>query len=77
MKALDEALAKAGRVSRPSMCTTTSRSRPVMRWPARQRRVVPAPGFRERSSYEKFASGSVENLVNWLEGRPLVRVQAG
>jgi hypothetical protein len=29
------------------------------------------------SSFEKFATGSVENLVNWLEGRPLVRVQTG
>jgi len=38
--------------------------------------LMPHLGFVNDPSFEKFGSGAVENLMNWLEGRPLVRVQA-
>jgi phosphoglycerate dehydrogenase-like enzyme len=46
---------------------------------ARRENVVLTPhlGFVNDPSFEKFGSGAVENLLNWLEGRPLVRVQTG
>ena len=46
---------------------------------ARRDNVVLTPhlGFVNDKSFEKFGPGSVENLLNWLEGRPLVRVQTG
>ena len=39
--------------------------------------LTPPLGFVTDSSFAKFGPGSVENLVNWLEGRPLARVQTG
>ena len=39
--------------------------------------LTPHLGFVNDSSFAKFGPGSVENLVNWLEGRPLARVQTG
>ena len=46
---------------------------------ARRENVVLMPhlGFVNDPSFEKFGTGAVENLLNWLEGRPLVRVQSG
>ena len=46
---------------------------------ARRENVVLTPhlGFVNDSSFAKFGSGAVENLLNWLEGRPLVRLQTG
>jgi len=46
---------------------------------ARRENVVLTPhlGFVNDKSFEKFGPGAVENLLNWLEGRPLVRVQTG
>ena len=46
---------------------------------ARRENVVLMPhlGFVNDPSFEKFGVGAVENLLNWLEGRPLVRVQTG
>jgi phosphoglycerate dehydrogenase-like enzyme len=46
---------------------------------ARRENVVLTPhlGFVNDPVFAKFGPGVVENLMNWLEGRPLVRVQAG
>jgi phosphoglycerate dehydrogenase-like enzyme len=46
---------------------------------ARRDNVVLTPhlGFVNDSSFAKFGIGAVENLMNWLEGRPLVRLQTG
>ena len=46
---------------------------------AKRDNVVLSPhlGFVNDSSFEKFSSGSIENLLNWLQGKPLVRVQTG
>ena len=78
MKALEEALAKG----RPAIAALdVYDDEPVA--PgfglAKLENVVLSPhlGFVNDSSFEKFAGGSVENLLNWLEGRPLVRVQTG
>ena len=39
--------------------------------------LTPHLGFVNDPVFAKFGPGVVENLVNWLEGRPLVRVVAG
>jgi phosphoglycerate dehydrogenase-like enzyme len=39
--------------------------------------LTPHLGFVNDSSFAKFGGGAVENLLNWLEGKPLVRVQTG
>ncbi|HUQ28573.1 MAG TPA: D-2-hydroxyacid dehydrogenase family protein [Usitatibacter sp.] len=39
--------------------------------------LTPHLGFVNDSSFEKFGAGAIENLMNWLEGRPLVRLQTG
>ena len=39
--------------------------------------LMPHLGFVNDPSFEKFGTGAVENLMNWLEGRPLVRLQTG
>jgi phosphoglycerate dehydrogenase-like enzyme len=39
--------------------------------------LTPHLGFVNDSSFAKFGTGAVENLLNWLEGRPLVRLQTG
>jgi len=39
--------------------------------------LTPHLGFVNDPVFAKFGPGVVENLLNWLEGRPLVRVQAG
>jgi phosphoglycerate dehydrogenase-like enzyme len=46
---------------------------------ARRENVVLTPhlGFVNDPVFAKFGPGVVENLMNWLEGRPLVRLQAG
>jgi len=46
---------------------------------ARRENVVLTPhlGFVNDPVFAKFGPGVVENLMNWLEGRPLARVQAG
>jgi phosphoglycerate dehydrogenase-like enzyme len=46
---------------------------------ARRENVVLTPhlGFVNDPVFAKFGPGVVENLVNWLEGRPLVRIQTG
>ncbi|HUP29086.1 MAG TPA: D-2-hydroxyacid dehydrogenase family protein [Usitatibacter sp.] len=46
---------------------------------ARRENVVLTPhlGFVNDPSFSMFGTGAVENLLNWLEGRPLVRLQAG
>jgi phosphoglycerate dehydrogenase-like enzyme len=78
MKALDEALAK-GRPGFAALDVYDDEPLAAGYALARRDNVVLSPhlGFVNDSSFEKFASGSVENLVNWLEGRPLVRVQTG
>jgi phosphoglycerate dehydrogenase-like enzyme len=78
MKALDEALAK-GRPGFAALDVYDDEPLAPGFAMAKRDNVVLSPhlGFVNDSSFEKFASGSVENLVNWLEGRPLVRVQTG
>jgi phosphoglycerate dehydrogenase-like enzyme len=46
---------------------------------ARRENVVLTPhlGFVNDLSFGKFGPGAVENLLNWLEGRALLRVQTG
>jgi phosphoglycerate dehydrogenase-like enzyme len=46
---------------------------------AKRENVVLTPhlGFVNDPVFAKFGPGVVENLMNWLQGRPLVRVQAG
>ena len=46
---------------------------------AKRENVVLSPhlGFVNDPVFANFGPGVVENLQNWLEGRPLVRVQAG
>lgn len=39
--------------------------------------LTPHLGFVNDAVFAKFGPGVVENLMNWLEGRPLVRVQTG
>ena len=39
--------------------------------------LTPHLGFVNDPVFAKFGPGVVENLMNWLEGRPLVRVQKG
>ena len=39
--------------------------------------LTPHLGFVNDPVFAKFGPGVVENLLNWLEGRPLVRVQTG
>jgi phosphoglycerate dehydrogenase-like enzyme len=39
--------------------------------------LTPHLGFVNDSSFAKFGTGAVENLLNWLEGKPLVRIQTG
>ena len=78
MKALEEALARG----RPAVAALdVYDDEPVAPgFPlAKLDNVVLSPhlGFVNDSSFEKFASGSIENLLNWLQGRPLVRVQTG
>ena len=78
MKALDEALAK-GRPGFAALDVYDDEPLAPGFPMAKRDNVVLSPhlGFVNDSSFEKFATGSVENLVNWLEGRPLVRVQTG
>ena len=78
MKALDEALAK-GRPGFAALDVYDDEPLAAGYALARRDNVVLSPhlGFVNDSSFEKFATGSVENLVNWLEGRPLARVQTG
>jgi len=78
MKALDEALAK-GRPGFAALDVYDDEPLAPGFAMAKRDNVVLSPhlGFVNDSSFEKFATGSVENLVNWLEGRPLVRVQTG
>jgi len=78
MKALDEALAK-GRPGFAALDVYDDEPLAPGFAMAKRDNVVLSPhlGVVNDSSFEKFATGSVENLVNWLEGRPLVRVQTG
>jgi phosphoglycerate dehydrogenase-like enzyme len=39
--------------------------------------LTPHLGFVNDPVFAKFGPGVVENLLNWLEGRPLVRVVTG
>jgi len=39
--------------------------------------LMPHLGFVNDPSFERFGVGAVENLLNWLEGRSLVRLQTG
>jgi phosphoglycerate dehydrogenase-like enzyme len=39
--------------------------------------LTPHLGFVNDPVFARFGPGVVENLLNWLEGRPLVRVQTG
>jgi phosphoglycerate dehydrogenase-like enzyme len=78
MKALEEALAK-GRPGFAALDVYDDEPLAAGYSLAQRDNVVLSPhlGFVNDSSFEKFASGSIENLLNWLEGRPLVRVQTG
>ena len=78
MKALDDALGK-GRPGFAALDVYDDEPLAPGYALATRDNVVLSPhlGFVNDSSFEKFGSGSVENLVNWLEGRPLVRVQTG
>jgi phosphoglycerate dehydrogenase-like enzyme len=77
MKALEEALARG----RPGFAALdVYDDEPLAPGYALAKRdnvvLMPHLGFVNDPSFEKFGSGAVENLMNWLEGRPLVRVQA-
>ena len=77
MKALEEALGK-GRPGVAALDVYDDEPLAAGYSLAKRDNVVLSPhlGFVNDSSFEKFSSGSIENLLNWLEGRPLVRVQA-
>ena len=76
MKALEEALAK-GRPAMAALDVYDDEPLAPGYALAKLDNVVLSPhlGFVNDSSFEKFGSGAVENLLNWLEGRPLARVQ--
>ena len=76
MKALEEALAK-GRPGFAALDVYDDEPLAPGYSLAKRENVVLTPhlGFVNDSSIEKFGSGAVENLMNWLEGRPLVRLQ--
>jgi phosphoglycerate dehydrogenase-like enzyme len=78
MKALEEALDK-GRPGIAALDVYDDEPLPPGYSLAKRENVVLMPhlGFVNDPSFEKFGVGAVENLVNWLEGRPLVRVQTG
>jgi len=76
MKALEEALEK-GRPGFAALDVYDDEPVPPGYSLAKRENVVLSPhlGFVNDPSFEKFGVGAVENLMNWLEGRPLVRVQ--
>jgi phosphoglycerate dehydrogenase-like enzyme len=78
MKALEAALEK-GRPGFAALDVYDEEPVPAGHPLTRRENVLLSPhlGFVNDSSFEKFGTGAVENLMNWLEGRPLVRVQAG
>jgi phosphoglycerate dehydrogenase-like enzyme len=78
MKALEEALDK-GRPGFAALDVYDDEPLPPGYSLAKRDNVVLMPhlGFVNDPSFEKFGTGAVENLMNWLEGRPLVRVQSG
>jgi len=78
MKALEEALEK-GRPGFAALDVYDDEPLPPGYSLAKRDNVVLMPhlGFVNDPSFEKFGTGAVENLMNWLEGRPLVRVQGG
>ena len=78
MKALEEALAQ-GRPGVAALDVYDDEPLAPGYALAKRENVVLSPhlGFVNDSSFDKFASGSIENLLNWLQGRPLVRVQTG
>jgi phosphoglycerate dehydrogenase-like enzyme len=78
MKALEEALAK-GRPGFAALDVYDDEPLAPGYSLAKRDNVVLSPhlGFVNDSSFEKFGGGAVENLLNWLEGRPLVRLQTG
>ncbi len=78
MKALEDALAKG----RPGFAALdVYDDEPLVPGYALAKRenvvLMPHLGFVNDSAFSKFGPGSVENLMNWLEGRPLARLQAG
>ena len=78
MKALEEALEK-GRPGFAALDVYDDEPLPPGYPLAKRDNVVLMPhlGFVNDPSFEKFGTGAVENLMNWLEGRPLVRLQTG
>jgi phosphoglycerate dehydrogenase-like enzyme len=78
MKALEEALER-GRPGFAALDVYDDEPLPAGYSLAKRENVVLSPhlGFVNDPSFEKFGTGAVENLMNWLEGRPLVRVQTG
>ena len=78
MKALEEALEK-GRPGFAALDVYDDEPLPPGYSLAKRDNVVLMPhlGFVNDPSFEKFGTGAVENLMNWLEGRPLVRLQTG
>ena len=78
MRALEEALEK-GRPGFAALDVYDDEPLPAGYSLAKRENVVLMPhlGFVNDPSFEKFGVGAVENLMNWLEGRPLVRVQTG
>jgi len=78
MGALEKALA-AGRPGIAALDVYDDEPVPAEHPLLKRGNVVLSPhlGFVNDPVFAKFGPGIVENLMNWLEGRPLVRVQTG
>jgi phosphoglycerate dehydrogenase-like enzyme len=78
MKALDDALGK-GRPGIAALDVYDDEPLPADYALAKRENVVLTPhlGFVNDPVFAKFGPGVVENLMNWLDGRPLVRVVSG
>jgi phosphoglycerate dehydrogenase-like enzyme len=78
MEALDAALEK-GRPAIAALDVYDDEPLPAGYRLAKRDNVVLTPhlGFVNDPVFAKFGPGVVENLMNWLEGRPLARVQTG
>jgi len=78
MAALEQAL-EAGRPGIAALDVYDDEPVPADHPLLKRANVVLSPhlGFVNDPVFAKFGPGVVENLMNWLEGRPLVRLQSG
>jgi len=78
MAALEKAL-EAGRPGIAALDVYDDEPVPASHPLLKRENVVLSPhlGFVNDAVFAKFGPGVVENLMNWLEGRPLVRIQKG